>query len=150
MLRLSELLERIRPAGTPGAPTDGEVQRREDRRAAEIETITAILSSFETEADTIIATARNRADQVRSEGHSSALETAASVPDRMAMAEAESARVLEQRDRVETELLRSQTELTISQLRAQAQARTPLLVEEVMELIWSQLLPPRSPSEPPR
>jgi hypothetical protein len=41
VLRLSELLERIRPAGTPGAPTEGELQRRDDRRAAEIKNITA-------------------------------------------------------------------------------------------------------------
>jgi hypothetical protein len=148
VLRLSELLERIRPAGTPGAPTEGELQRRDDRRAAEIETIRAILTSFEAEADAIIATARNETDQVRSRGHSRAHETAAAVPDRIAVAEAEAAHLLEQRDRVETEQLHSQTEGTISQLRAQAEARTPLLVEEIMEVIWSQLLPPKTQSGP--
>lgn len=148
VLRLSELLERIRPAGTPGAPTEGELERRDDRRAAEILTITAILTSFETEADAIIATARAEADQVRSRGHSRAHETATAMPDRMAVAEAEAANLIEQRDRVETVQLQSQTELTISQLRAEAEARTPLLVDEIMEVIWSQLLPPSTPSGP--
>ncbi len=146
VLRLSELLERIRPAGTPGAPTEGELQHRDDRRAGEIESITAILSSFETEADAIIATARNEADQLRSRGRSRARDAASGLPDRMAIAEAEAAHLLEQRDRVETDQLNSQTELTISQLRAQAEVRTPLLVEEIMEVIWSQLLPPDTPS----
>jgi hypothetical protein len=148
VLRLSELLERIRPAGTPGAPTEGELQRRDDRRAAEIKNITAILTSFETEADTIIATAQNEAERVRSRGHIRAHETSAAVPDRMAVAEAEAAHVLEQRDRVETEQLHSQTELTITQLRAQAEAQTPLLVEEIMQVVWSQLLPPKTQSGP--
>lgn len=146
--RLSELLERIRPAGTPGAPTEGELQRRDDRRAAEIETITAILTSFETEADAIIATARTEADQIRSRGYNRAHETAAAVPDGMAVAEAEAAHLIGQRDRVETEQLRSQTELTISQLRAEADTRTPLLVDEIMEVIWSQVLPTNTPSGP--
>jgi hypothetical protein len=148
VLRLSELLERIRPAGTPGAPTEGELQQRNDRRGDEIEAITAILTSFEAEADLLVATARTEADQVRSRGHSRAHETTAAVPDRMAVAEAEAAHLLEQRDRVETEQLQSQTELTISQLRVQAEARTPLLVEETMEVIWSQLLPASTPAGP--
>jgi hypothetical protein len=148
VLRLSELLERIRPAGTPGAPTEGELQHRGDRRAAEIAAITAILTSFETEADLLVATARTEADQVRSRGHSRVRGTAAAVPDRMAVAEAESAHLLERRDRVETEQLHSQTELAISQLRVQAEARTPFLVAEIMEVIWSQLLPPSTQSGP--
>jgi hypothetical protein len=146
VLRLSELLERIRPAGTPGAPTEGELQQRNDRRADEIATLAAILTSFETEADLLVATARTEADQVRSRGHSRAHETTAAVPDRMAVAEAEAAHLLEQRDRVETEQLQSQTELTISQLRVKAEARTPLCVEEIMEVIWSQVPASAPPS----
>ncbi len=148
VLHLSELLERIRPAGTAGAPTEGEVQRRDDRRAAEIENLTAILTSFETEADAIIATARNKADQLHSRGHSRAQDIATALAERMAVAETEAAHRLEQRDRVETERLQSQTELTISQVRAQAETRTPSLVEEIMEVIWSQLLPPNTPLGP--
>jgi len=148
VLRLSELLERIRPAGTPGAPTEGEVQRRDDRRAAEIAEITTILASFETEADAIISDAQSAAHEIRSGGHRIARETAAALPDRRAVAEAEAAHLLEERDRVEAEQLRSQTERTISELRANAEARTPLLVEEVMEVIWSQLLPEKTQTGP--
>lgn len=149
VLRLSELLERIRPAGAPGAPTEGEVQRRDGRRASEIETIAAILSSFEEEADAIVAAAQDEAETIRSRGHSRVRDIAAALPERKAVAEAEAAHLSERRDQLEAERLQNETDSTISRLEATAEARTPPLVEELMEVIWSQLLPTNTPTSPP-
>jgi hypothetical protein len=45
--RLSELLERIRPTGAPGAPTEGEGQRHREQQAREVAALTDVLRSFE-------------------------------------------------------------------------------------------------------
>jgi hypothetical protein len=148
-MRLSELLERIRPAGTPGAPSEGELQRRDDRRAAELEAIVAILSSFEAEADTVIETAQAEAGRIRRQGEDRTQEITAAVSDLIAVAEAEAAHRLEQHDQVELNQLLSQTEQTISQLQRLADGQTPIVVDEAMEVVWAQLLPPITSPGPP-
>lgn len=137
--RLSEILERIRPAGAPGAPTEGEFQHRLDRRADEIATLTAVLASFEAEADAVVARARAEADRLRSEAQRRVHEIAASLPDRVAVAEARAAHLLEERDQVEHERIRSEAAATISNLQARAEVQIPALVEEAMAMIWSQV-----------
>ena len=137
--RLSELLERIRPAGAPGAPTEGEFQHRPDRRAQEIATLAAVLASFEAEADGVVATARAEADRLRSEAQRRVHEIAGSLPDRVAVAEARAAQLLEERDQVEHERIRSEAVATISTLQTRAEVQIPALVEEAMAMIWSQV-----------
>ena len=137
--RLSELLERIRPAGAPGAPTEGELQHRLDRRADEIATLTTVLASFEAEADAVVARARAEADRLRSEAQRRVHEIAASLPDRVAVAEARAAQLLEERDQVEHERIRSEAVATISTLQTRAEVQIPALVEEAMAMIWSQV-----------
>lgn len=137
--RLSELLERIRPAGAPGAPTEGELQQRLDRSADEIATLTTVLASFQAEADAVVEAARAETDRLRSEAQRRVHEIAAALPDRVAVAEARAAHVLEERDDVEHERIRSEAAATISTCQARAEVQIPALVDEAMAVIWSQV-----------
>jgi vacuolar-type H+-ATPase subunit H len=146
-LRLSELLERIRPAGAPGALTEGERQRDRDHRAREIAPITIVLASFEAEADALVRTALAEADRLRSEGRRRAHEIRAEVPDRIAVAEASAAQTYEEYGRDEMTRLRSQAAQTIAQLHDRSEIEIPGVVAEVIEVIWSQV-PPATNSGP--
>ena len=86
-VRLSELLERIRPAGAPGAPADARPQRE---RAAldEIAEIAALLVDFEAEADAVVAEAHEHAATIRAGAKRTAQEIRAGTPDRVAAARA--------------------------------------------------------------
>ena len=147
VLRLSELLERIRPAGAPGAPTEGELQRRHDHRAGEIASITAILASYEAEADALVASAQAEADHLRSEGQRRAHELRRELSDRVAVAEAGAAQIHEEQHREETTRLRSEAAQTIAHLHDRADIEIPGLVDEVIGVIWSQVSPTAA-SEP--
>jgi hypothetical protein len=139
--RLSELLERIRPAGTPGAPSEGEVRRRDQRRAGEIASIALLLASWEGEADAVVAAGRADADRLLADGRRRADQIDSRLPDHVAHAEADAAHASARQDEVEVERLRRATADTISELRARADARLPGMVEEVTEVIWSQVAP---------
>jgi hypothetical protein len=139
VLRLSELLERIRPTGAPGAPTEGEGRRRREHRAGEVAAVTSILSSFEADADALVAAARAQAEQVRAEGERRARDVRAALPERLAVAEAREAHAHEGRDRVEMGRLRDEADETVGRLRERADAEVPRLVDEVTEIIWSQV-----------
>ena len=147
VLRLSELLERIRPAGAPGAPTEGELQRSRDQSASEIASITAILASFEAEADAVVASAQAEADHLRSAGQRRAHELLLGLSDRVAVAEAQAAQIHEERHRDETTRLRSEAAQTIARLHDRADIEIPGLVDEVIGVIWSQVSPAAA-SEP--
>ena len=88
MLRLSELLERIRPAGAPGAAAEGDDQHRRNILAAEIADIERALAAFEHEADQLVATAREEAEQLRRDGDRRADQIRAGLADRVAVAQA--------------------------------------------------------------
>lgn len=139
VLQLSELLERIRPTGAPGAPTEGEGQRRRERRASEVAAVTSILSSFEAEADALVAAARAQAEQVRAEGERRAQGVRVTLPERLAVAEAGEAHAHEERDRVEMGQFRDEAAQAVDRLHERADAEIPRLVDEVMQLIWSQV-----------
>ena len=135
--RLSELLERIRPAGTPGAPSEGERQRRDARRADEIAKVTAVLAALEAEADAVVAEAVQEADRLHSDASRHVQEIAARLPDRIAVAEAEAARLREDLDQIEVEKLRDDAAESIAHLRERADVEIPRLVDEIVEVVWS-------------
>ncbi len=137
--RLSELLERIRPAGTPGAPTEGELQRRDARRAEETASVIEIVAGFEAEAEAAVAEARGIADRLLDDAHRRARMITGRLPDHLAVAEAEASQTREHRDEAETELLRAESDRAISTLRDRAEVELPRLVDEMIEVIWSEV-----------
>lgn len=138
--RLSELLERIRPAGAPGAPSEGELQQHLDRRAGEIAAITDLLDGFEAEAGAVADEARARAERLEAQSERRVREIVSGLPDRVAVAEARAARHLEEADRAEIQGIGSAADATIAHLRARGEDRIPQLVDEAIATIWSQVV----------
>ncbi len=138
--RLSELLERIRPAGAPGAPHEGERQRRADDRAGEIIDVLDLLVEFEAEARTVLADGHKEADRVLSNAHRLASAGRASLPDLMARTEAEAAHRDDRRldDREETIRQRADEEIELLETGADAEIRR--LADRAVEIIISSML----------
>ncbi len=145
MLRLSELLERLRPSGTPGAPTEGEQQRRHEQQEHEIAALTMTLRGFEAEADQLLAAGHAEADRLRSEGEQRAHAIRAQLPDRIAIARAEAVQQDEQRGPSEITDVERDAEQEIARIGAVADTRIPQLADAVVATIWSTLV--ASPGE---
>ena len=137
MLRLSELLERIRPAGTPGAPTEGAQQHLRDLQDREIADINVLLREFEAEADQALAAAHEEAARLRSEGERQAHRLRAGLPDRVAVAQAAAAQRSTHRSGAELEEVVDNADRAVAQIRSQSTDRMPALVDAVVAMIWS-------------
>ena len=139
MLRLSELLERLRPAGTPGAPTEGEQQRRHEQQEREIAALSLTLRGFEAEAEQLLAAAHAEADRLRSEGEQRVHAIRAQLPDRIAIARAEAAQQDEERGTSEITDVERDAEQEIARIAAIADTQIPQLADAVVATIWSTL-----------
>jgi vacuolar-type H+-ATPase subunit H len=137
VLRLSELLERIRPAGAPGAAAEGDEQHRRHILDAEVADIARVLAAFEQEADQLVADARKEADQLHQEGDRRAEQIRAGLADRVAVAQA--AAIERQQTDSEHDSIVESTRRDAERLRADAAARLPELVDTVLRSIWSNL-----------
>ncbi len=137
MLRLSELLERIRPAGAPGAAAEGDEQHRRNILHAEIADITGVLDDFEREADQLVVTAHHEAEQIHRDGERRAEQIRASLPDRLAVARAAGT---ESNDSdAEREAIAETTRRDAERLRFDAGTRIPTLAHTIVESIWAAL-----------
>ncbi len=147
--RLSELLERIRPAGAPGAPTEGEQQREEVDRAREIADIASTLTVFEEEADSAVAAAADHAAELRRDAERQARQIRSGVADRIAASRTAAVQGYEQRIEAEQAQVTEQIATEIARLKARAEVRIPPLVDAAMQTIWS-IVPaePRPKSRP--
>lgn len=133
--RLAELLERIRPAGTPGSPSDL-VSRYEQAVADEIAALAEVLAGIDDEVDDVLADARTRAERLRSDAERRAAELRSDLPDRIAVAESTTpepaggvADPVAARAAVESDR-------EIRRLRERATSRMPDLVERAVAVIW--------------
>jgi multidrug efflux pump subunit AcrA (membrane-fusion protein) len=138
-LRLSELLERIRPAGAPGAPTEGERKRRRADRADEIADLAALLETFEADADAKITAARAESDRIRAAGQERARDIRSGLPDRLAIAQSHAIRDHAGYDRAQEDRIRSDADIEINLLQARADADIPELVNKTIGVIWSSI-----------
>lgn len=135
-LRLSELLDRIRPVGTPGAPAQGEQQRQASDRAREIAAIADLLAGFETEADAITAHARTQADQLRRGADTEIRRLRDAIPDRIAETEATAMQGQAEEDDTTRRALVEATEAEVARLHEQAEQLLPILTTSAIALIW--------------
>ena len=143
VMRLSELLERIRPAGTPGAPTEGESQRQL-AAAEEIADIVRVLHRFEAEADGVVAATQETADRLREDAERRAQRVRADLHDRIAVASALGARPETQRSDSESAGITDATAREIDRLRAEGTAHIEHLVDVALAAIW-RTLPSQAP-----
>lgn len=141
MLTLSELLERIRPTGTPGAPNEGEQQKWREGRTAELAEVTKLLAEFEDHAQDVVAAAEADAKRRREDAQRQARRIAATLPDRIAIAKVEIAdRDSERRDAEELRI-RSAAEQEAARLLRTADEAIPGLVDTAVQLIWDSVTP---------
>jgi vacuolar-type H+-ATPase subunit H len=136
MLRLSELLERLRPAGTPGAPTEGEQQRRHQLQEREIAAVTVVLRAFEQRADQMIAAGRAEAERRRRDGERRADLVRAQLPDRIAIARAEAVQQHDEQGESEIAEVEHGAQREIARIEADAETRVPQLADAVVATIW--------------
>lgn len=141
MLRLSELLERLRPSGTPGAPTQGEQQRQREVQEHEIAAVSAKLRALEAEADQVIAQGRAEAERLRHDGERRAQLVRAQLPDRIATARAAAVRQDEDHGEGEIADVGRNAKRDIARIEADAETRVPQLADTVVATIWSTLSP---------
>jgi len=147
VLTLSELLERIRPTGTPGAPTEGEQQRRSEDRAAELVLVTAVLAKFEAEADEVVAIAELEAGTRLERARQEVRRIEATLPDRVASAGAEITAIGDRRRDAEKVAIHTDAAEEVERLMNRADSAIPSLVEAAVEIIWDAIsAPPEQPS----
>ena len=137
MLRLSELLVRIRPAGTPGAAVEGDEQHRRNILRAEIADVARVLEGFEREADQLLEAARREAEQILRDGERRAEQIRASLADRLAVARATDTESHDA-DAERVEIVET-TRRDADRLRHDAGTRIPTLADTIVESIWATL-----------
>lgn len=145
MSRLSEILERIRPAGAPGASAEGEGRREQDHFEHETAAIAAALAEFEAEASVLVEAARREASEILEDGERRARQIRARLPDRIAVAMTS----VEDHGRAgagdELDGVRDDSQSAVDRLGAQAADGIDEFVDVVVNSIWSIL--PTSPPE---
>lgn len=141
---LSELLERIRPAGAPGAPTEGEQQRLDSDRDAEMAAIAVVLAGFENEAEAVITAATSRGVQTRRDADDQARQIRARLPDQLASAETAATERLSERVSTEQHSIETAASAAIDHLDATAARLIPEIRDDVVASIWSIVSSERS------
>jgi hypothetical protein len=133
--RLSELLERIRPAGTPGSAED-RVARRAAGAAEELAALRAALDAAESDADEVVASAQATAATWQQQAELEAQTIRDGTADRAAT---EAARAAAEYDVADPELdrIRLRADDEVEALRAQSDDLSARLSQQVVADLWS-------------
>jgi vacuolar-type H+-ATPase subunit H len=137
MLRLSELLDRIRPAGSPGAASEGDERHRRGVLDEEIAAIARLLGEFEREADEIVAHAHREAQRLRDEAERTAHRILAGRADGVAVAESEAAREQEGQRVEERDAIARAAREHIATMEERASRALPDVVDAIVGTIWT-------------
>ncbi|MEZ5230689.1 MAG: hypothetical protein R2710_29675 [Acidimicrobiales bacterium] len=137
---LSELLERIRPAGAPGAPTEGERPDEDPASRPELALVAEVLADFVAEASAVRSAATAEAAAIRHDADLRIQRIRQQLPDRVARAEATSDAAHEDRTRGERSDLERQRRRDLEAIDARAEQLRPVLAAEAVELIWHLVL----------
>jgi hypothetical protein len=143
--RLGDLLDRIRPAGAPGAAAEGE-SRREEALVDELAELSAALRMMDAAADDVVATARHEAERIAGDGDRRAHQLRAELADRVAVAGREDARTED--DQVDDELARlaDAAARAIDQRRRAVHGAIDRLVAAAVDEIWQIVEPDPEPA----
>ncbi len=136
-VQLSELLERIRPTGAPGAPSEGERERLESGRIEEMAAIAVVLSAFEQEAGTLIAAANDQATRLHNDAEQREHEIHSGLPDQMAAAETAETEVTNTQTTHDQQAVRAASAEAIAVIQGRSNALISSLEKATMEAIWS-------------
>ncbi len=139
-MRLSDLLERIRPVGAPGAASEGEQQRQREDRERELAELIRALHSTEVEAAQQVACAERDTAATQAATAHAVAKLRAGLPDLLAVQRTETFSdqgVTIEREGIRViELARNEAD----RVTAQAAAGMPELVAAALQSIWSTVL----------
>ena len=133
VLRLSELLDRIRPAGAPGTPAAA-VPQRDVVAREETARVVDVLAEFEAEVDALLACARVEADAIAAEADRTARQIRNELPDRVAVARADVADDAERAHADAIARVGDDAEAEAATIRAAADAGA--IAQRVIAVIW--------------
>lgn len=136
-LRLAELLERIRPTGTPGSPSEGEQQREALGRVRELAQLAGLIAEFEREADAIASTASQQSERLLLDAQNQARGIRSGIPERLAAVKVEAVSAYQGQDLARQGALERETAAQISRLQANAATMIPKIRASALETIWS-------------
>jgi F0F1-type ATP synthase membrane subunit b/b' len=134
--RLTELLERIRPAGAPGAAV-GAGPGVGPPADVELAGLFVELARIEAEADAVVDRARQRADQIAAEAERSVARVEAGLPERVAVAQAEVAESEDRRREADVAGVVDDAGRIAEQRREAAMARLDDVVGAAIDRIWA-------------
>jgi vacuolar-type H+-ATPase subunit H len=132
--RLTELLERIRPSGAPGAAAIGEPAV--DAAAEELTELTRVLASIEAEADRLIDEARAHVDRLHHDADLEAQRIRAGVAERVALAQTEVDTEHEDRGAAESRRIVESATREADRRREIAAAQLDALAASAIDHIW--------------
>lgn len=139
-MRLSELLERIRPAGTPGSADSAESNVA--RAAAdELADLVAALRGYDDAADHQLEDARARAEELRADGERRAGQVRDGAAERIAVAAAEARETDRARVDAEQRHIAESTDTEIDRRRTSAEAAREQLVDRVLDVVRDLAIP---------
>jgi hypothetical protein len=140
MSKLSELLERFRPAGAPGAPAEGERSQRRERRLSEIGEIVTVLHAFESEAAALVAAAEDHAATTLRDAEIEARKVRADLPQQLARAQAADALRGAHPGLAAGDAIAADAAVETERLQSVASERIAGLSAEAIESIWAAVL----------
>ncbi len=141
-MRLSELLERIRPAGAPGAAGEGEQQRRRENRDRELAEIVAALQHPERAAADSVVQAQQSAERLHADANRSIAKLRVELPQQLAVQRTIVSSTDDTALDDEHRRILGQGRDEAARITQQAAAGTPTLVSVALDSIWSTVLNP--------
>ncbi|MGZ4494448.1 MAG: hypothetical protein ACXVWU_07105 [Nocardioides sp.] len=141
MPRPRDILQRFRPAGTPGAASAAGVPAdRVAEAAAELEPVVASLADTQAEAARIRSDARREAQRLRQEAAEQAHELVASAHRRAEAERAEAVLATTRHAEEETAAARAAAALEAEDARRRATERLPGYVDRAVELVRAAIV----------
>ena len=138
-MRLSDLLERIRPAGAPGASAEGEARHAQDIAQRDLAEVATALAKFAVEADEIVAVAQVDVAEIGREADRRVQEIRGGRADRLARASAAVAEPSAGANDDDPSHIIDASRPAAEHERTRAKQQIPLLVDAAVEVIWSDV-----------
>lgn len=138
-MRLNDLLDRVRPAGAPGASAEGETRHADDVAQRELTEVAAALAQFAVEAEEIVAVARTEVTEIERNAQHRVQQIRAGRADRLARASAAVAERSPGAGDDDPAHILDTSRAEAESERARAKQEIPRLVDAAVEVIWSDV-----------
>ena len=138
-MRLNDLLDRVRPAGAPGASAEGETQHAEDVAQRELAEVAVALAQVAVEAEEIVAAARADVAEIEQDANRRAQQIRAGRADRLARASASMPELSVGDGDDDPQRILDASRAEAERERARAKQEIPRLVVAAVDVIWSDV-----------